>query len=118
MVKIDIKPLSVNECWRGTRQKTVKYLRYQNDLLFLLPNSINLPDPPYKVVYEFGFSSIASDIDNPVKPLQDILSKKYKFDDKLISEIRVTKTKVAKGKEYLKFQIEKHETNKNSEDPL
>ena len=109
MVKIDIKPLSVNECWRGRRQKTVKYLRYQNEMLFLLPNKLVLPDPPFKVSYEFGFSSRASDLDNPVKPLQDILSKKYKFDDKLIHEIHIIKTKVSKGKEYLKFKIEKHE---------
>jgi len=108
MVKIGIKPLSVNECWRGTRKKTVKYLKYQRDLLLMLPR-IPIPDPPFKVRYEFGFSSIASDLDNPVKPLQDILSKKYGFDDKLINEIHIVKKKVKKGEEYLKFKIESYE---------
>jgi Holliday junction resolvase RusA-like endonuclease len=103
--RIDIKPLSVNQAWKGRRQKTFKYLKYENDVLILLPR-IDLPEPPFCVFYEFGFSSIASDIDNPVKPFQDILQKKYKFDDKLIFEMHVVKKKVAKGKEYIKFKIE------------
>ena len=67
---------------------------------------MKLPEPPYKVYYEFGFSSAASDTDNPVKPFQDILSKKYKFDDKLIHEMNVKRAKVKKGGEYIKFKIE------------
>lgn len=113
MVKIDLKPLSVNECWRGRRQKTIKYLKYQNDLFFLLPNNFKLPYPPFEVKYKFGFSSKASDLDNPVKPLQDILSKKYKFDDKLIHKIVITREQVKKGNEYLKFEIK---TYKNEND--
>jgi Holliday junction resolvase RusA-like endonuclease len=115
MVKINLKPLSVNECWRGRRQKTVKYLRYQTDMIFMLPNDFKLPEPPFEVHYQFGFSSTASDLDNPVKPFQDILSKRYKFDDKLISKIVITKEAVKKGKEYVKFQIITHKkkTNEN-----
>lgn len=109
MVKIDLKPLSVNECWRGRRFKTVSYLKYQTDMLFLLPNDLVIPEGPLSVSYEFGFSSRASDIDNPVKPFQDILQKRYKFDDKLIFEMHVKKTKVPKGKEYVKFQIKTYE---------
>lgn len=109
MVKIELKPLSVNECWRGRRLKTVKYLKYQTDMLFLLPNDLVIPEPPFTVYYEFGFSSRASDLDNPVKPFQDILQKRYKFDDKLIEEMLVRKKKVPKGKEYVKFQIKTYE---------
>jgi len=105
MVKIDLKPLSVNECWKGRRFKTNKYIRYQTDMLFLLPNNLVVPDGPLSIYYEFGFSSKASDIDNPVKPFQDILQKRYKFDDKLIEEMHVRKVKVTKGKEYVKFEI-------------
>ena len=104
-MKVDIKPLSVNQCWAGRRFKTPKYKQYEKDLLLLLPK-IKLPKPPYKVYYEFGFSSAASDLDNPIKPLQDILQKKYEFDDKHIHEMTVTKTKVKKGKEYLIFKID------------
>lgn len=104
MVNLDIKPLSVNKVWQGKRFKTQEYKKYERDLLFILPN-IELPTPPFSVYYEFGFSSSASDIDNPIKPLQDILQKRYDFDDKHIFEMIVRKTKVKKGKEYIKFII-------------
>ena len=104
MVTIKIKPLSVNQAWAGKRFKTPKYKQYERDLLFLLPK-IKLPDPPYEVYYQFGFSSSASDIDNPVKLLQDILQKRYNFDDKNIYRMIVDKKKVKKGEEYLKFEI-------------
>ena len=70
----------------------------------MLPK-INIPEPPFTVYYEFGFSSIASDLDNPVKPLQDVLQKRYEFDDKHIHEMLVRRVKVKKGEEYLRFQI-------------
>ena len=104
MVNLDIKPLSVNKVWQGKRFKTQHYKKYESDLLLILPN-IDLPEPPFSVYYEFGFSSSASDIDNPIKPLQDVLQKKYNFDDKHIFEMVVRKTKVKKGKEYIKFSI-------------
>ena len=76
MVRVNIKPLSVNKCWQGRRFKTVEYKNYEKALLMMLPK-INIPEPPFTVYYEFGFSSIASDLDNPVKPLQDVLQKRY-----------------------------------------
>jgi Holliday junction resolvase RusA-like endonuclease len=103
-VKIKIKPLSVNDCWRGRRMKTEKYLIYESKLKRLLP-PLELPPPPFSVYYEFGFSSLASDLDNPIKPLQDILQKKYKFDDKLIFEFTARKKKVKKGDEYIILKI-------------
>jgi len=103
-VRVDIKPLSVNECWAGKRFKTPKYKQYEKDMFFLLPK-IKLPEPPYKVYYEFGFSSAASDLDNPIKPLTDILQKRYNFDDKHIHELTAKKFKVKKGDDYLRFSI-------------
>jgi Holliday junction resolvase RusA-like endonuclease len=105
MIKVNIKPLSVNKVWQGKRFKTQEYKNYEKALLLTL-KPMKLPEPPYKVYYEFGFSSAASDIDNPVKPFQDILSKKYGFDDKLIYEMNVKRAKVKKGSEYIKFSIE------------
>lgn len=104
MTKINIKPISVNECWQGKRFKTPKYNVYEKTMLLLLPK-IKLPQPPYAVYYEFGFSSANSDLDNPIKPLQDILQKKYLFNDKDIFEMVVKKFKVKKREEYLKFEI-------------
>lgn len=98
------KPLSVNECWQGKRFKTKAYTAYENALLYTLPNLV-LPPPPFEVNYTFGFSSIAADIDNPIKPLQDILCKKYQFDDKLIQKITVEKVSTKRGQEFFKFSI-------------
>ena len=101
---INIKPISVNDAWQGRRYKTDEYKRYENALLLMLPCK-ELPKPPYTIHYEFGFSSAASDLDNPVKPLQDILCKKYYFNDKDIFYITVKKNIVKKGAEYVKFDI-------------
>ena len=102
---LNIKPLSVNEAWKGRRFKTPAYKSYEKDVLHKLPDG-DLPVPPYRVHYEFGFSNKASDIDNPVKLLQDILQMKYKFDDNLIYEMHVKKVIVKKGEEYFKVLIE------------
>ena len=103
--KINIKPLSVNQAFKGRRFKTEAYKKYERDLLFLLPK-IELPEPPYQVYYKFGFSSRNSDIDNGVKQLQDILSKKYKFNDRYIFRMVVEKEIVKKGDEFIEFKIE------------
>jgi Holliday junction resolvase RusA-like endonuclease len=47
-----------------------------------------------------------SDWDNPVKPLQDILQKKYGFNDKDIFQGTVSKRKVNKGEEYFLVKLE------------
>ena len=103
-MKIDIKPLSVNKCWKGRRFKTSEYKKYEKDVRSLL-GSLKMPSAPYKVFYTFGFSSASSDIDNPVKPFQDILSKEYGFNDKLIFEMNVKRVKVKKGNEFIEFEI-------------
>lgn len=102
--KIDIAPMSVNRAWRGKRFKTPEYKKYENDVLFLLPKII-IPPPPFKIEYEFGMSSSLSDIDNPTKQFQDILTKKYGFNDKDILLLIVKKTKTEKSKEFVRFNI-------------
>ena len=102
---IPIKPMSVNEAWKGRRSKTVKYLKYQSAVALMLPR-LTLPAPPYRVSFEYGFSTRASDIDNPTKQILDILSKRYKFNDNLVYEMHLTKTIVPKGKEFIKWKIE------------
>lgn len=104
MVRIDIKPLSVNEAWKGRRFKTDAYIVYQNTLLWLLPKMV-VPSPPYQIHFKFGFSNSLSDWDNPVKPTQDILSKKYGFNDKLIRRAIVETEIVKKGEEYIEFEL-------------
>jgi predicted transcriptional regulator with HTH domain len=103
--RVEIKPLSVNSAWRGRRFKTPEYSKYERDLLFILPR-IAMPEPPYQIYFKFGFSSASSDWDNCVKTTQDILSKKYKFNDKLIKRAVVEVEQVKKGYEYFEFKID------------
>lgn len=105
MIKIDIKPLSVNDCWKGERYKTKLYTKYERDSLFLLPAIKDFPNPPYKIEFIFGQSNPAADFDNPVKPLTDILQKKYRFNDKDVYEAIIKKVIVPKGSEYFEFNI-------------
>ena len=109
MIKIEIKPLSVNKAWQGRKFKTKDYNIYIKELSFMLPD-IELPEQPYELIISFGMSSAASDIDNPLKPFIDILAKKYEFNDKKISKLIVTKEKVKKGEEFICFEL-KHFVN-------
>jgi Holliday junction resolvase RusA-like endonuclease len=104
MPKIKIKPLSVNECWQGRRFKTLAYKSYNKELLFSLPN-YHIPKGKLSIKIEFGLSSKNADIDNPVKPLLDILQDTYRFNDKQIYKMLIEKVDVKKGKEYIKFII-------------
>lgn len=108
MITLDIKPLSVNDAWQGRRYKTDKYASYQRAVLYMLPQ-IKLPEPPYKVYYEWGLSNRQSDYDNPTKQFQDCLSKKYGFNDCEIYAAEIRKVIVKKGCEYIKFRIEHFE---------
>lgn len=103
-MKLNIKPLSVNLAWQGRRYRTDAYRKFQKDLTLLLP-SLTLPDPPYKISFVFGFSNNASDLDNPLKCVQDIIAAKYGFNDKLITELNIKKEVVSKGEEFIKFEI-------------
>ena len=103
-MKINIKPLSVNQVWMGRRFKTKIYKDYEKELFKILPD-LEIPKGKLQVEYTWGFSSSASDIDNPIKPFQDILQKHYNFNDSRIFKMAVEKVKVKKGKEFIQFSI-------------
>ena len=105
MHKVNIKPLSVNKAWGGRTYKSSDYKQYEKDLALILPK-IKIPEGQLHVSFIFGFSSAASDIDNPLKPMIDIMQRRYGFDDKQVFELNVKKEKVKKGKEFIKFKIE------------
>lgn len=107
MKKINIKPLSVNECWQGRRFKTKEYKQYEKDLLLVLPKLKQL-EPPFSIDIVFGFSNSLCDIDNPLKPFLDILQKKYNINDREIYSLTVKKEVVKKGNEFVKFNISKY----------
>ena len=102
MTRLDIKPLSVNEVWQGKRFKTPKYKSYEREaLLKLKPMSVK--GDKLCLLLRFGLSSKNADIDNPVKPVLDILQKKYGFNDRQIYRLTIEKEDVLKGKEFIEF---------------
>lgn len=105
VIKLDIKPISINEAYTGRRRRTEKYNVFKRQISFLLPK-LDLPKPPYLIHFEFGFSSLASDGDNCIKAAQDCIAEKYGFNDKLIKRWIVDVEQVPKGSEYIKFKIE------------
>jgi len=108
-MKINIKPISINQCWAGRRFKTPNYKQFEKEVLLLLPKNYKVPLGSLKIVLKWGFSSKLSDWDNPIKPFQDILQKKYGFNDSRIFKAEVEKEIVKKGNEYIYFKIESYE---------
>lgn len=106
MTLIKIKPLYVNEAFKGRRFKSDKYKSYERFLLQYLKKIDNASFVgKLEIHFKFGFSSKLSDLDNPVKPLLDILCKHYGFDDRQVYKIVLEKEIVKKGNEYLEFII-------------
>lgn len=103
-MRLNIKPLSVNEAWRGRRFKTPKYNNYIKDMLLILP-PLNVPNGELELNITFGLSSRSADIDNPLKCFIDCLQKKYYFDDKMIFKLSVEKAIVKKGAEFIEWEI-------------
>jgi Holliday junction resolvase RusA-like endonuclease len=103
-MRVNIKPLSVNQVWQGRRFKTPIYKKYENELLFMLPK-MKIPEGKLELTIVFGFSSSASDWDNPIKPFQDILQKRYSFNDSRVYKATIIKEIVKKGEEFIEFNI-------------
>jgi hypothetical protein len=73
-IRMEVKPLSINQCWQGKRYKTDAYKKYEAVLLMTLPK-MDLPEPPYQIYFKFGFSSASSDYANGIKAILNILNK-------------------------------------------
>ena len=105
MITQKIKPLSINACWRGRRFKTPEYKSYEKELLYTLPQLTVPKNTPLRLKLEVGFSNNGSDLSNTLKAFEDILQKKYGFNDKWIYEINMIKKITEKGSEYISFSI-------------
>ncbi|MFN5251394.1 MAG: RusA family crossover junction endodeoxyribonuclease [Bacteroidota bacterium] len=104
--RVDIKPLSVNQAWQGKRFKSPAYKEYIKELSPKLKiGNYDFGKNPLELFVRVGFSSSASDLDNVLKPFQDILSAHYKFNDKQIFRIIAEKELVPKGMEYIEYSI-------------
>jgi hypothetical protein len=101
--KLEIKPLSVNEAWRGRRFKTDKYNDFQSSMLLILPNVEIKSFKRLKLT--FGMSNTLSDIDNPVKMTVDCLQKKYGVNDRDLIYLELHKVKTKKGEEFIQVEF-------------
>jgi hypothetical protein len=102
--KVNLKPLSINDAYKGRRFVTDEYKEYKIEVEKKLPK-LTIPPPPYEIYFKFGFSSEASDWDNCIKTTQDCIAKFYNFNDKKIRRGVVETEIVPKGKEYFIFDI-------------
>jgi len=103
-MRIDIKPLSVNNAFQGRRFRTPKYKAFQKELSLKL-KPMDIPEGKLMLKVTFGLSSKNADWDNPIKAFQDIVSKKYGFNDRRIYKGIVEKVDVPKGSEFIDFTI-------------
>ena len=103
--KINIKPLSVNEAFKGRRFKTDKYKAFEKEMMLSIPSSSKVVKTPIRLNITFGFSNVLSDIDNPLKATIDVLQKKYRFNDRDVYELNVIKEIVKSGSEFIKVKI-------------
>ena len=107
MKHIKQKPLTINQAWQGRRFKTEVYKNYETILFLLLPKELKIPKGKLTAKYLFGVSNVNCDYDNFIKAFQDILQKKYKFNDKKIYSAIIEKVDVPKGEEFIQFHIGK-----------
>lgn len=107
MIRIPIKPLSVNRAYQGRRFRTPELIAYQEELAYRLP-PMKVPPGKLAVKYVFGFSSRNADGDNAIKALQDSLAEHYGFNDRDIYRWEVEKRLVPKGMEFIEFELCPH----------
>ena len=107
-MRLDIKPLSVNDCWRGRRFKTKQYKDFEQSIILML-KPIKIPEGLLEIHLKWGFSSAGSDYDNPIKPFQDCLQKKYGFNDNRIKRAIIECEKVKKGDEFIEWELKELE---------
>ena len=104
MIEIKIKPFSVNKAWIGKQRPNREFKEFKHSLAWQLPAE-KMPQGRKMIFIEFGFSSSLSDWDNCIKITQDVIADKYGFNDREIDQAIISKVKVEKGNEYIKFNI-------------
>lgn len=104
MTKINVKPITQNQAWKGRRFKSDLYKVFEQEVFYSLPKII-VPVGKLKAVYRFGLSNKQADLDNCIKQFQDVLSKKYGFNDCLIYRLEVEKIDCKKGEEFIEFEL-------------
>ena len=92
LIKIPLKPLSINAAFQGRRFKTREANQYDKALALLLPRQ-KVAGDYFRVTYRFYLKNFAkTDADNLVKCLQDcIVRKGIITDDRKIIDYKIMK---------------------------
>lgn len=114
-IEIYAKPLTVNRVWAGRRFKTPAYKAYEIEIGYLLTKE-EMIKGFVEIRYDFYIKNFGlSDVDNLIKPIQDIIVKKgYIEDDRKIKKITAEKHKSEVNK--IRIEIKHYEsiTKKNT----
>lgn len=106
-----VKPISVNKAWYMNKKKSRDYMNFQEDMIpylqgFSCPERVR--DNQVKLIahFEFGFSSVKSDVDNCIKTSLDTMQSWFGFDDRIVFKLTAEKFHVKRGEDYLKIKLE------------
>ena len=110
-VIVEAKPMTSNKSWQGRKFRTRDYDSYEKEILYLLPWKEQMIGF-IEINYTFGISYVTQgDVDNFIKPLNDILVKKgYIKDDRYV--MRISAEKVVSDEPFIKIKIYPYE-NRN-----
>ena len=109
-MRVDVKPMSMNQSYHGRRFKTKLYKAYETACMIrMVP--MEIPEGNLWLTIWVGVSSKGFDIDNCAKPFIDILQKKYGFNDNRIYVLHIMKEIVKKGDEFIEFEIRESPEN-------
>ena len=107
MHTLQLKPISVNEAYKGRKFKTPQHKKFKDHAKILL-RSKRLPKvekkQPFFILYHF-YTNMQNDLDNLIKLTQDSICEKLGTDDRYIMGMHAKKFIAKKGEEKIKFKI-------------
>jgi len=106
---IPLKPVSTNRLYGGKQYKTKEARMFESAfknylILRLPPSRIELPKGPLTIHWRFGVSN-KMDVTNCLKLAEDVLASHCGFDDRIVSGTSAVRVPVARGAEFIAFQI-------------
>jgi len=106
-IRVNIKPLRANLSYLGTKRRSWKYKTYEAELNKQLPRTCIPREGNLSITFHIYYSNKGSDLDNALKPLLDVLQRRYKFNDNRVYEIKAYKHIVPKGEEAISFKVKR-----------
>lgn len=106
MLRINLKPISVNKAWQGRRFKSKEYKGFEQDFLLELSKmDIQKTEGEYGMTLHFHMkNALASDLSNFIKTTEDIIVKAGLVDDDRFCKQMVVR-KYKSPEDYFEFDI-------------